>query len=174
MTMTCGKAFRWSAGVAFAATTALAQGGDGRPPTGSGVPGRCGDRLVRALGLTREQQAALDALNTETTETTRPLLDQIRAIYDLIQAATSASNKEACAIGALVLQSQGLDAQVGTIRDDAEAKFVASLTADQKATYDSFVAANPGCTAVGAVRSVSPDSSTPEPVARPGLTAVLR
>ena len=105
-------------------------------------------------------------LNAETAEAIRPILDQIRAIHDQIGTVASTSDPDACAIGTLVLQRQGLHSQVETIRGAAEAEFVVSLTTDQKATYDSFVAVNPGCTAVGGMRpfeGVSPGSLMREP-----------
>ncbi len=143
----------WSVvgGLALAASVALAQNAGGAPRMRPGGPGhgRCGDRLVRALDLTAEQQTTLDALRDEMAETVRPLAEQLHALHGQIEDAAAGESPDACAIGGLVVQGRGLRSQIDTARKTVEARFVATLSADQKAKYDSFVAIQPGCTAVG-------------------------
>lgn len=138
------------AGFALAASAALAQHAARGPVAPPGADhGRCGARLTSALGLSESQQADLEALRQETAEAIQPILEQMHALHEKIDTAASASSPDACAIGTLVIQGQALRAQVESVRQAAEAKFVSSLSTAQKATYDNFVSVNPGCAAVG-------------------------
>ena len=118
----------------------------------AGPPGpspRCGERLVRSLELTSEQQAALDALQEETAEAIHPVLEQMHSLREEIDEAASASSADPCAVGAMAIQAAGLHAKVDSLRKAAEARFVAGLSADQKARYDQHAAIYPDCLAVG-------------------------
>jgi Spy/CpxP family protein refolding chaperone len=153
-----GRVIRWGAGLAFAAaTTLLAQTGDGRPGHGPGGPGwgRCRG-LVESLALTAEQKTSLDALNQEMMTNMRPMIGQMRALHEQIETAAATTNPDACAIGALSVQEHGLHTQMDAVRKTAETKFVGTLSADQKAAYDKFTSVNTTCTAVGGMRPPPP------------------
>ena len=119
-----------------------------RPGAPGGFPG-CAEQLVAALALTDAQQSALDALRQQTADAMRPIADSLLALHQQIDDAVASSSADHCAIGDLTIQTAGLRAQIDAARAAAEAAFVASLGAHQKAKYDTFVGINPGCTAVG-------------------------
>lgn len=140
-------------GLVLAAAFVLAQDAPRRPrmpPGGMEHGGRCGERLVRSLDLTAEQQASLDALRNDTAAAVRPLVQQMRALHGQIETAADETSPDACALGGLVLQGKSIRSQIEDVRKAAEAKFVADLSDAQKATYTNFVSINPGCMAVGA------------------------
>ena len=139
-------------GLVLSAAFAFAQDAPRRPlmPGGMERGGRCGERLVRQLDLTAEQQATLEALRNDTAEAARPLAEQMRALHGQIEAAADGAGPDACALGGLVLQGKAIRSQIDDVRKAAEAKFVEQLSDAQKATYANFVAINPGCMTVGA------------------------
>lgn len=120
-------------------------------PVGPHGFGRCGEKLVRALELTPAQQTTLDALRDETAEAMQPLFEQLHGLREQVDEAASASSADACAVGAMAIEAGSLHSQIQTMRRAAEAKFVATLSADQKSRYDEYVAAHPDCLAVGGV-----------------------
>jgi len=141
----------WILGVALAvflgAASAAAQhaGPADRTPGGRG---NCTEALVAALGLTSDQQTALDTLRTQTGDAISAIVTQERALHDQIETALSAASPDRCAIGDLVISGYKLRQQIAAIVTSAEAAFVASLTSDQKTKYTAFLAANPGCSAI--------------------------
>lgn len=140
-------------GLILSAAFAFAQDAPRRPlmpPGGMERGGRCGERLVRQLDLTAEQQASLDALRNETADAVRPLAEQMRALHGQVETAADGASPDACALGGLVLQGKAIRSQIEDVRKAAEAKFVEQLSDAQKATYANFVAINPDCMAVGA------------------------
>lgn len=139
-------------GLVLAAGFAFAQDAPRRPlmPGGMEHGGRCGERLVRQLDLTAEQQATLETLRKDTAESVRPLAEQMRALHGQIDTAADGTSPDACALGGLVLQGKAIRTQIEDLRKAGEAKFVEQLSDAQKATYANFVAINPGCMAVGA------------------------
>jgi hypothetical protein len=138
-------------GLVLAGALAFAQDAGRRPllPGGGAGHGRCGEKLVQSLGLSADQQAALETLRNETAEATRPLAEQLHALHGQIETAADGASPDACAIGGLVIQGKAIRSQMDEARKAAEAKFVAGLSADQKSKYESYVSINPECTAVG-------------------------
>jgi LTXXQ motif family protein len=104
---------------------------------------------VRALELTSVQQASLDALQEETTEAIRPVIEQVHALREQIDEAASAPSADPCEVGAMAIEAGGLHSKIESIRKASEAKFVAGLSEEQKARYDEYVAVHPNCLAVG-------------------------
>ena len=138
----------WILGVilaVIAASTAM-----GRPggPGDRGPRVNCTDALVSALSLTPDQQAALEILRQQTADAISAIVTQEKTIHDQIDAALAAAAPDRCAIGDLVIAGYKLRQQITAIVTAAEATFVASLSADQKAKYTAFLAANPGCSAI--------------------------
>ena len=139
----------WRLGIAIAA--ALVSGASPAASQLVGVPYRvddgCAQELIQAVGLTSAQQAALDVLRQQTGDAIRPILDQLRALHQQIDTALEAGGTDPCAIGGLEIQGSSLRAQILAIQKNAEATFIASLSAEQQNRYAAFIAANPPCAA---------------------------
>jgi Spy/CpxP family protein refolding chaperone len=131
----------------ISAAVAVAQSGGG--PGGPGGFPRCGDQLSTSLALGADQQSALDALRQQTADAIQPIADSLHALHQQIDDAVAAASPDRCAVGDLTIQAGGLRSQIDAARKAAEAAFVASLSTDQKAKYDTFVGINPECTAIG-------------------------
>lgn len=108
---------------------------------------RCGDALVKSLGLSDSQAAALAAQRAQTDSALAAIHSQEKTIHESIHTALSSANPDRCAIGDLMIQGAALHGQVETTLSSAEAAFLASLLPDQKAKYDALLAAHPGCNA---------------------------
>lgn len=106
--------------------------------------------LVDALALTTAQQSGLETLRQQTAESTRAIAEQIHTLRESIDAALE-SGADRCAIGDLEIQAHGLREQIETLRTTAATSFLATLTAEQRASYDSFIAANPDCSAAAII-----------------------
>jgi predicted NBD/HSP70 family sugar kinase len=133
--------------MACAAALALAQ--SARPLNrGDGLRGECTAALVAAVGLSADQATALDTLRQQTADSIQAVADQAHALRQQIEMALEAASPDPTAIGSLVIQEFKLRQQIDTIVKNAEAAFVASLSADQQAKYAAFVAAHPGCAAL--------------------------
>ena len=113
--------------------------GPGGPPPGAGLggPGRGNsDALAIYLGLTAEQKAAWETIQSETREAARALHEQERSLADQLESANDAAT-----IGGLVLQLRAIHTQLESARDAAQARFSATLTADQQVKFAAFQAA---------------------------------
>jgi LTXXQ motif family protein len=113
--------------------------GPGGPPHGAGFggPGRGGsDALAVYLGLTAEQKASWETIQSEAREGARALHEQERSLAEQLESATDAAT-----IGGIVLQLRALQTQIEAGRDAAQARFSATLTADQQAKFAAFEAA---------------------------------
>jgi Spy/CpxP family protein refolding chaperone len=112
-------------------------GGPGGP--GFGGPGGGDNALADYLALTADQKAAWQTAQTELRATIDGLHDQERTLGDQLR--TALEGTDATAIGNLMLQLRALRTQIDTARDAADARFAASLTADQKVKFAAFQAA---------------------------------
>lgn len=113
--------------------------GPGGPPPGAelGGPGRGNSNaLALYLGLSAEQKAAWESIQSEARETARALHEQERSLAGQLEAATDATT-----IGGIVLQLRALQSQIEAGRDAAQARFSATLTSDQQAKFAAFQAA---------------------------------
>ena len=111
----------------------------GGPPPGAafGGPGRGNSNALAVyLGLTTEQKAAWETIQSETREAARSLHEQERSLAEQLEAATDATT-----IGGIVLQLRSLQTQIEAARDAAEARFSAMLTSDQQSKFAAFQAA---------------------------------
>lgn len=113
-----------------------------------GLRGDCTAALVTAGGLSADQATALDTLRQQTSDSIKTVADQAHALHQQIETALEAASPDPTAIGNLVIQAFKLRQQIDTIVKNAEAAFVASLSADQQAKYAAFLAAHPGCAAI--------------------------
>lgn len=101
-------------------------------------PGSAGNNNALAiyLGLTTEQKAAWETTQAETRAALGALYEQERDLAEQLEGAT-----DAVAIGNVVLQLRALARQIDTARDAAQAKFAATLTAEQQTKFAAFQAA---------------------------------
>lgn len=101
-------------------------------------PGPAGNNNTLAiyLGLTTEQKAAWETMQAETRATLGDLRERERDFAEQLENATDAT-----AIGNVVLQLRDLSTQIEAARDVAQAKFTATLTADQQTKFAAFQAA---------------------------------
>lgn len=115
------------------AGSALAQ-----PRRGPGAgPGPAGNNALGIyLGLTAEQKAAWETMQAETRAALGELHESERALADQLESAT-----DAVTIGNIVLQLRDLSTQIEAARDAAQAKFAATLTAEQQTKFAAFQAA---------------------------------
>ncbi len=134
----------FGAAMASAQTRHPASGPAGTPARDHG----CGDELAQFVGLTSAQITSLETLRTDTLQAIEAVATQAKAAHDALDAALALTTRDRCVIGDLAIQVYGVRQQIGTIRSNAEAAFVASLTAEQQAKYATFIAANPGCAAL--------------------------
>lgn len=122
------------------AGSAFAQARRGPAPGGQpgfGGPGRGNsEALAIYLGLTAEQKASWEAIQSSTREAVRSLHEQERSLAEQLESATDAAT-----IGNLVLQLRALQTQLEAAREAANAQFSATLTADQQAKFAAFQAA---------------------------------
>ena len=111
--------------------------GPGGPPPGFGAPGHGNsDALAVYLGLTADQKASWETIQSEAREAARALHEQERSLAEQLESATDATT-----IGGIVLQLRALQSQIEAGRDAAQARFSATLTADQQAKFAAFQAA---------------------------------
>ncbi|HEV7766482.1 MAG TPA: Spy/CpxP family protein refolding chaperone [Thermoanaerobaculia bacterium] len=99
-----------------------------RGPAGNNKP------LAIYLGLTAGQQAAWETMQAETRAALGDLRE--RDLADQLESATDATT-----IGNVVLQLRDLSMQIEAARDAAQAKFTATLTAEQQTKFAAFQAA---------------------------------
>jgi Spy/CpxP family protein refolding chaperone len=127
--------------VAFAQGRAPHQGGPGGPGGAPRIPGIGGDAngVAEYLGLTAEQQASWETIQSELRTSVQAQHEQQRTLAE--QLATALEGTDATAIGTLMLQIKGIQTQLDAAKDAAEAKFAATLTAEQKAKFEALMAA---------------------------------
>jgi Spy/CpxP family protein refolding chaperone len=115
-------------------------------PMPSGGPGFGGpgnsSALAEYLGLTTEQKTAWETIQSETRTTIEALHEQERTLHEQLRTALDAGSTDAAALGNLLIQIRAIDAQIKTAHDAADAKFEATLTADQKVKFAAFQAAS--------------------------------
>ncbi|HEX2836245.1 MAG TPA: Spy/CpxP family protein refolding chaperone [Thermoanaerobaculia bacterium] len=119
---------------------------NGGPNGGPGVPGFGGpgasDSLAEYLGLTSEQKTAWETIQSDLRTTIEGLHAQERTLGEQLHTALDAGSTDATALGTLLIQMRAIQTQIETARDAADAKFEASLTAEQKVKYAAFQAAS--------------------------------
>ncbi|HEX7150776.1 MAG TPA: periplasmic heavy metal sensor [Thermoanaerobaculia bacterium] len=131
------------------ATVALAQRGPhpGPPqqgqggPAGAPIPGLGPDTHAVSdyLGLSAEQRAAWQTIQSELRSSVQALHEQQRTLGEQLRTALEGS--DASAIGALMLQLKGIRTQIDAAREAAEARFTATLTTEQQTKFAALMAA---------------------------------
>jgi len=128
-----------AASVLLLASAAIAQQrrGPGPGPGPGGPPPGNSAALAEYLGLTSDQKAAWDSIQTELRTSGRALHEQERTLAEQLESATDAAT-----IGTLVLQLRGIHTQLEAAHDAAQTKFAALLTAEQRTKFAAFEAAS--------------------------------
>lgn len=103
--------------------------------------------LMEALALTPEQRAALETLRQQTRTSTLPVAEQFHELHETMEQNLKSASPDRCAIGDLVIQAHGLHDQIEASLKASAESFIAGLTAQQRASYDAFIQANPECSA---------------------------
>jgi len=124
----------------LAATVAIAQMG-GPPPGGPGGRPDPGAVLAQYLGLTSDQQAAWKSAHDDFRTAVQPLHDQAQAAHKKVHDLISSGSTDATTIGNAILAAKTIDDQIKALHDQLETKLESTLTADQKAKYAAFEAA---------------------------------
>jgi Spy/CpxP family protein refolding chaperone len=107
-------------------------------------PGNPGDvlrnprALARYLKLTPAQIETTKQLLQTLHGTTRPLYQQIEPLEELRRGQLDAASPDACAVGATVVQIDGLRDQIRDAREGFDAAFSAILTPEQLTRYEAL------------------------------------
>jgi|GEM_PF-878599 len=115
------------------------QGAPGPGGPGFGGPAGGDSALADYLALTADQKAAWQTIQTELRATIDGFRNQEQTLGEQLR--TALEGTDATAIGNLMLQLRSIRTQIDAARDAADAKFAASLTADQKVKFAAFQAA---------------------------------
>jgi Spy/CpxP family protein refolding chaperone len=125
---------------------ASAQRGPGPSAGPAGLPGPGGpnrsEALAEYLGLSAAQKAAWETLQSELRSTSQTLHEQERTVSEQLHNSLESGSTDAAALGALLIQLRTIHTQLEAAKDAADAKFEASLSADQKAKYAAFQVAS--------------------------------
>lgn len=107
-------------------------------------PGNPGDvlrnprALARYLKLTPAQIETTKQLVQTLHNTTKPLYQQIEPLEEQRRGQLDAVSPDACAVGATVVQIDGLRDQIREAREDFDEAFSAILTPEQLARYEAL------------------------------------
>lgn len=123
------------------AVTAFAQRGPGGPPP-IGFGGPNSNTLADYLSLTSEQKSGWQTIQADLRTTIEGLHEQDRTLNEQLHTALDNNSTDAAALGNLLIQIRGIHSQIESARNAADAKFEASLTAEQKVKFAAFEAAS--------------------------------
>lgn len=121
--MTSVAALAWLGGAALAAPEERV----GPPPHGMMAP-----HLARALGLSGEQQAAVEALQREQREAVRPAMEQQRQLHEAFQAALEAPDPDPADVGRKALAMHAGMKKMRAAHDAFRERLAGLLDASQK------------------------------------------
>lgn len=117
------------------------------PLLAAAAPGRGGNpadilhnprALARYLRLTPAQIETTKQLAQTLHNTTKPLYQQIEPLEDQLHSQLEAASPDACAVGATVVQIDGIRDQIRDARQDFDEAFSAILTPEQLAKYEAL------------------------------------
>lgn len=102
----------------------------------------CGDfrAIARQLKLTPEQLTAAKALAQALRATVAPLQQSVEPLREDLADLLEAASPNACEVGAIVVQIDGIHEQIGAAREEYQEDFAALLTPDQLAKYQEILA----------------------------------
>jgi Spy/CpxP family protein refolding chaperone len=124
-----------AAGLSFAQTAPPAA--PAQPQLGrmhAGIKGAMRKRMMERLNLTDAQKAQAKAIFQQAKQNAQPLKAQLKQNREALAAAVKAN--DVAQIHSLSLQRGNLEGQMLGIRSEAQAKFYAGLTPDQRAKAD--------------------------------------
>jgi Spy/CpxP family protein refolding chaperone len=119
------------------AAVASAQPAPGTPPHRAGR----GAALAEYLQPTPEQIALWKQLRSDSAATMKPLAQSVQDLRKQLDVAMSATSPDPAAIGKLALALRSARDEMRSARDASKAKFVATLTPEQKTKFDAMQAA---------------------------------
>lgn len=90
------------------------------------------------LDLTAEQRAAAREIFESARDAAEPKRDALRDLHDQLRTALEADAPEPAAVGALVIQLDGVRDELKATFEGAQASFVALLTDEQRQRYEAF------------------------------------
>ncbi len=93
------------------------------------------------LQLTPDQATAWQQIQKDTAAAVQPLRDNARSLREQLRTALDAASPDAAAVGALSIQLASVRKQIRAAHEEAKAKRMAVLTADQKTKFEAFEAA---------------------------------
>ena len=131
---------RWIPLMAIAllgAAMASAQMGGAPPQRG----GRMGALLVQVLQPRPDQLATWKQLREAQATAMKPLVQNVRDLRDQLDTAMKATPPDPATVGKLTLSLRAARQAIRALADDSEAKFVATLTPDQKTKFEALQAA---------------------------------
>ena len=118
--------------VMLAAAVAVAQ------PQG---PRHSPKEIADYLQLTPDQVTAWQQIHKDTEAAMQPLRENARGLRQQLHTALDAASPDTAAVGSLTIQLASVRKEIRAAHEDAKAKRMAVLTADQKAKLEAFVAA---------------------------------
>lgn len=108
---------------------------------GRGNPGdilRNPRALARFLKLTPAQVETQKQLLADLRDTTKPLHDQLKPLHEQLRDQLDAAGPDACAVGATMVQIDGVRDQIREALEDFDESFSAILTPEQLAKYEAL------------------------------------
>jgi Spy/CpxP family protein refolding chaperone len=115
--------------VVFAASGLLAQRGPANP----------GERMMRFLGLTAEQQAQWTIIHDEMKANLEPLREQRQVNRAEIAGELKATSPNTFRVGELVIANHGLGLQAKALREETHARIMAMLTPEQQEKFQQMI-----------------------------------
>jgi len=100
-----------------------------------------GAALADYLQLTPEQIRTWEQVRNDKATDMKPFAQDARDLGKQLHAAMNATPPDPATVGKLSLELRSLRDQVRAMRDASTAKFVATLTPEQKVKFDAFQAA---------------------------------
>jgi periplasmic protein CpxP/Spy len=124
-----------AAGLTFAQTQAPAAPAQPQPgKMRAGMKGAMRKRMMERLNLTDAQKAQAKAIFQQAKQNAQPVKEQLKQNRAALSAAVKSN--DVAQIHSLSLQRGNLEGQMLGIRSEAQAKFYAGLTPDQRAKAD--------------------------------------
>lgn len=115
--------------VVFAASGLLAQRGPANP----------GERMMRFLGLSAEQQAQWTVIHDEMRASIEPIREQRLANRAELASELEATSPNTFRIGELVIANHNLGLQVKALREQTQARIMAMLTPEQQEKFQQMI-----------------------------------
>lgn len=115
--------------VVFAASGLLAQRGPGNP----------GERMMRFLGLSADQQAQWTVIHDEMQANLEPIRTQRQANRTELATELQATSPNTLRVGELVVANHNLGLQAKALRDETHLKIMAILTPEQQEKFQQMI-----------------------------------